>query len=53
MLDLCAGFQSLKLEQVIKMGANYVGVDIMGARKVKEDEASQVAVVLRQGNKCG
>ena len=49
-LDLCAGFQSLR-EQVLKMGANYVAVDIMGARKAKEDEARQVAVVLRQGNK--
>ena len=49
-LDLCAGFQSLR-EQVTKMGAKYVAVDIMGARKVKEDEARQVAVVLRQGNK--
>ena len=33
-LDLCAGFQSLR-EQVIKMGAKYVAVDVMGARKVK------------------
>ena len=38
-LDLCAGFQSLR-EQVIKMGANYMVVDITGARKVKEDEAT-------------
>ena len=50
MLDLCAGFQSLR-EQVTKMGANCVAVNIMGARKAKEDEARQVAVVLRQGNK--
>ena len=27
-LDLCAGFQSLQ-EQVVKMGTNYVAVDIM------------------------
>ena len=46
-LDLCAGFQSLK-EQVLSMGTKYVAVDIVGARKVKEDEARQVAVVLRQ-----
>jgi hypothetical protein len=49
-LDLCAGFQSLR-EQVTKMGAKYVAVDVMGARKVKDDEARQAAVVLRQGNK--
>ena len=30
-LDLCAEFQSLR-EQVIKMGANYVAVDVMGTR---------------------
>ena len=51
-LDLCAGFQSPR-EQVIKMGANYVAVDvmIMGTSKVKAEEAKEVAVVLRQGDK--
>ena len=33
---------------MIRMGANYVAVDIMGARKFKEDEARQAAVVLRR-----
>ena len=49
-LDLRAEFQSLR-EQVIKMGANYVAVDVMGTRKGKEEEAREVAVVLRQGDK--
>ena len=48
--DLCAGFQSLR-EQVIKMGANYVAVDVMGARKVQKCEPREAAVVLRQGDK--
>ena len=49
-LDLCAGFQSLR-EQVIKMGAKYVSVDVMGARKVQKCEPREVAVVRRQGDK--
>ena len=49
-LDLCAGFQSLR-EQVKKIGAKYVAVDVMGTREVKEEEAREVAVVLRQGDK--
>ena len=50
MLDLFAGFQSLQ-EQFIKMGANYVAVDVMGARKVQKCEPREAAVVLRQGDK--
>ena len=50
-LDLCAGFQSLR-EQVIKMGANYVAVDVMGARKVKEGEP-RVSICITQGAASG
>ena len=44
-LDLCAGFQSLR-EQVLKMGAKYVAVDIAGERNVKEAEARWAAIVI-------
>ena len=46
-LALCAGFQSLR-EQVLKMGAKYVAVDIAGERKAKEAEARRAAIVIRQ-----
>ena len=49
-LDLFAGFQSLR-EQVLKMGAKYVAVDIAGERKVKEAEARRAAIVIKQDNK--
>ena len=48
-LDLFAGFQSLR-EQVLKMGARYVAVDIAGERKAKEEEARRAALVIRQDN---
>ena len=49
-LDLCAGFQSLR-ETVLAMGGKSVAVDVAGQRPVKAVEPGKGAVVLRQGNK--
>ena len=44
-LDLCAGFQSLR-ETVLAMRGKYVAVDMAGQRPVKAVEPHKGAVVL-------
>ena len=44
-LDLCAGFQSIR-EEVLAAGATYVAVDIKGQRDTSETKPRRAAIVL-------
>ena len=50
MIDLCAGFQSIR-EAVLAAGATYVAVDSMGKREAKLVKPRRAAVALRWGNR--
>ena len=47
-LDLCAGFQSIR-EEVLAAGATYVAVDIKGQRDRSEARHRRAAMVLCHG----
>ena len=50
-LDLCAGFQSLR-EEVLRAGAKYVAVDREGHRGHGIKQPRRAAAVLCSGSKC-